>query len=127
MRAYQSVQTAPATRTARVMQPVVTAAAWLMYLVLWAPAFAALGALAGWRPAWLARFLTSPGDDFKVLAGVAGLTVAASLTLVLWAANERRRFAGLDRRRRSPAVGISTVGRACAPTPMPSPPCSQGR
>jgi poly-beta-1,6-N-acetyl-D-glucosamine biosynthesis protein PgaD len=104
MRAVDAVITEPThvPRVRRGLFGAITFMAWTGFLWLLAPAVTLVLWLVGIRTAWdttVGRF----GSVDPVLACVVFLLSAvAACTLLLWAEVQRRRFTGVERRRRAP-------------------------
>lgn len=110
-----------ATRTEAGVSPrlfgTVTAAAWTLYAYLWLPAITLLAWTLGLRTAWVRSVLERASVDVDAMWLVLALIVLLGCALVLWAEQQRKRFTGLDRRRRADDVAPVAVATSLGVAP----------
>lgn len=115
MRAVDAVRhTRPGVR--RGVFGTVTAGAWTLYAYLWLPAITLAAWGLGLRTAWVRSVLESSHVDVDAMWLMLALVVLLGCALVLWAERQRRRFAGVERRRRTEDVAPAAVAASLGVT-----------
>lgn len=118
MRARDSVITEyPRSPLHRGFFALITAAAWTAFAWLVLPAITAVLWLVGLSVAYDEAMSRIREIDVTLLLGIIAAAALGATLLVGWAEIQRRRFAGVERRARTPDVDIALVGAALGATP----------
>ena len=91
---------------------VITAMFWAIYVYLWMPLLTLLLWLLGLRTAVFELYLRENRVEPFVLLALPVLAVLCTLLLLVWAAYNRQRFSGHDRRHPQPQVRPSEIAVA---------------